>query len=397
MDAHTKQYLRSKFREYYQRAEIEPPPESSKREWGFIFFDESYPNIVMYRHKSFPTEKDLLTFLRERAPAHTYHSSALYEHPGAGSMDEKKWVGADLIFDLDADHLPGPHGSYAEMLGTVKQETLKLIDFLLDDFGLHEDMMQFVFSGGRGYHIHVRDSRIRGLGSAERREIVDYISGTGMSLLEEDVIVGEFSRDGRQKTVKTLRIASTKGGWSARIHRSLLKFLQEIAAMSDEQALKQLKQMEGVGKVKAERILRLSRDEVVMQGLRDGRLAPTMLPRSMWEYLIEQQKIGLIGAPDEPVTSDVKRLIRFPMSLHAGSGFQVIPLTLDELKGFDPMRDAVVFGDDATSIRISPDSKAKLPMSITLRDRDFTVDENTTEVPEYLAIFLMCRGMAEKD
>lgn len=44
---------------------------------------------------------------------------------------------------------------------------------------------------------------------------------------------------------------------------------------------------------------------------------------------------------DEPVTTDVHRLIRFPMSLHGKSGLMVLPVPLDGLEEFDPLVSAV--------------------------------------------------------
>ena len=78
-------------------------------------------------------------------------------------MDEKGWLGADLVFDLDADHLEGAHDmTFEEMLAEVKVEFKKLLDsYLLGDFGFDEKDILIVFSGGRGYHAHVRDKRDR--------------------------------------------------------------------------------------------------------------------------------------------------------------------------------------------------------------------------------------------
>jgi len=45
----------------------------------------------------------------------------------------------------------------------------------------------------------------------------------------------------------------------------------------------------------------------------------------------------------------IKRLIRTPGSLHGGSGMRVVPLDLHDLEDFDPLVDAVVFGDSKTS------------------------------------------------
>lgn len=107
---------------------------------------------------------ELVDYVRSMIPRHVYHSAAYYQRPGAPTMKEKIWQGADLIFDLDADHLRGAASSYAGMLEQVKRETLKLLSFLLSDFGFAESKISVVFSGGRGYHIHVRDPRIYSFG-----------------------------------------------------------------------------------------------------------------------------------------------------------------------------------------------------------------------------------------
>src|SRR4030042_2465015 len=99
-------------------------------------------------------------------------------------MGEKKWLGADLIFDLDADHVEGTKGlPYEQMLERVKEEVVRLIDeFLLGDLGFEEDELKIVFSGGRGYHVHINSPRVITLTSHERREIVDYVTGTDLDM-----------------------------------------------------------------------------------------------------------------------------------------------------------------------------------------------------------------------
>jgi DNA primase small subunit len=94
------------------------------------------------------------------------------------------------------------------------------------------------------------------------------------------------------------------------------------------------------------------------------------------------------GETDEPVTCDVKRLIRLPSSLHGKTGFKVIKTTLDDLKDFDPLRDAVVFSDEPVKIKISK------PTDIKMRNEQFHLNEGEQEVPNYLAVFLIGRRMA---
>jgi len=64
------------------------------------------PDSGMRRHKAFVSVAEMQEYVQAMVPAHVYHSAAYYQHPGAPTMKEKNWEGADLIFDIDADHLP---------------------------------------------------------------------------------------------------------------------------------------------------------------------------------------------------------------------------------------------------------------------------------------------------
>jgi DNA primase small subunit len=92
---------------------------------------------------------------------------------------------------------------------------------------------------------------------------------------------------------------------------------------------------------------------------------------------------------DEPVTADIKRLIRVPGSLHGGSGMLVKKLTLSELEEFNTLNDTVVFGERPVKVTVSK------PFSVQLKGKDLRVEEGIQEVPEYAAVYLICRGVAE--
>src|SRR5512141_2252371 len=222
VNALTWNFLVSKFREYYIESSLEAPPGFVSREWGFLFFDDS----GMRRHKSFFSRGELEDYVRAMVPRHVYHSAAYYQRPGAPTMKEKIWQGADLIFDLDADHLRNAPRSYSEMLELVKKETQKLLTFLLSDFGFNEEKLSVVFSGGRGYHIHVRDPRIYNFGGDERREIVDYLSGRGLAMekfIYEAPLEGDWGKDGAMR----LRAPDQSApGWGGRINRSIISFVE---------------------------------------------------------------------------------------------------------------------------------------------------------------------------
>jgi DNA primase small subunit len=86
----------------------------------------------------------------------------------------------------------------------------------------------------------------------------------------------------------------------------------------------------------------------------------------------------------------VKRLIRLPGSVHGKSGLRVTPLTREALTDFDPLRDAVPkeYSSDAVKITMRRDSE------ITILGERMQL-KGETEVPEYAAVFLVGRKMAD--
>lgn len=177
----TNNFLKSKFKEYYLTLRNENTPINlNQREWGFIFFDIK-DKLLMKRHIYFESKEDLMNYISNKIPMHIFHSVAYYEKPYVHNMEEKLWNGADLIFDLDGDsfNIDGIN-SYSDMLTYIKKETVKLLEFLIDDFGFKKKQLEIVFSGNRGYHIHVYDKKIKNMNSIERREIVDYLTGKGI-------------------------------------------------------------------------------------------------------------------------------------------------------------------------------------------------------------------------
>ena len=456
MNFRTKQYLRKRFADYYQNSKLALPHDFTRREWGFIFFDE-LPEVVMRRHKAFSRENEALDYIRAMVPAHAYHSAAYYEFPGAATMKEKKWQGADLIFDLDADHLPGKVRSYAEMLSNVKSETGKLLDFLLDDFGFSEDNTSIVFSGGRGYHIHVRDLDVQALESAERREIVDYVSGTGLKTkyyFEEEKLIktGIFERT---EIASPRRVTNSTSGWGKRIINYLTHFLNDISIKDNETALNEIVKLiknynlkkvnkkditDNISKFviqmkkenfKLDEIAKeigtskeIVREILILNDLWDFRpesiaklkyLKKLITPKrldlikkgkidfphityifdAIIEQAIEEKSVHLGSAQtDEPVTADIRRLIRLPSSLHGGSGMRVVPLSLSEFRNFEPLNDAVIFSEKMVDIQVISPLRPQ-NSKVEMKGKSFPVIEGMNTLPEYAAIYLMCRGAAE--
>jgi DNA primase small subunit len=337
----------------------------------------------MVRHQSLLDLGTLSGFLAEEAPRHVYFSAATYDAPGAGSMDAKGWRGADLVFDLDADHLPGvdpAETSYAGMLAACKDALVRLLDLLEDDFGFAEPRV--VFSGGRGYHVHVRDESVRDLDSAARREVVDYVRGI-------DVDAGALVRT-RAVDGTTRRTLPTEGGWGRRLHRRLLSFAEEVAGTEREAALARLREFDGIGEGRAARVYEAlsERDALAAGNVERG---GTGL-RILLEALAEETFAAETAPIDEPVTTDTRRLIRLPGSLHGGTGLAVRPLARTDVAAFDPLVDAVParFREQEVRIRVVE------PGRVDLLGDSLMIDEGEVTVREAVGVFLMARGRAEK-
>jgi DNA primase small subunit len=389
INALTFNLLVSKFRQYYLQSSPDAPPGLQSREWGFLFFDDS----GMRRHKSFFSRGELVDYVRSMVPRHVYHSAAYYQRPAAPTMKEKLWQGADLIFDLDADHLRNAPKSYGEMLAQVKKETQKLLGFLTADFGFSEKVISIAFSGGRGYHIHIRDPRIFTIGGDERREIVDYLTGRGLDIdkLRFKVVI---SGDVGNEKVRALRCPSENSpGWGGRFNEAVVRFAEEIRNMDEKSAVKKLIEIKGIGDVRAIEFYKRIKNDRVLDNIRSGNLDSIKGVQDIWKFVINNYLAGqfvdvLGGETDEPVTADVRRLIRCPGSLHGGTGLRVTPLSLRDLEDFDPLHDAVVFGDEPLPVQILK------PFKTQMRGESYDLAEGPTQLPTAVAVFLMARGVA---
>jgi len=374
MNPATAEFLRQRFTDYYKKAVLVPPPSLPQREWGFILFNPAGGDTHMRRHIGFSGREEMADYIRNLVPQHTYFSTAYYEKPDAGTMADKGWCGADLIFDLDADHIV--RGPYDQMLARVKEETVKLLTILTEEFGMDKKAIALVFSGGRGYHVHVRDLAFRSWGSSERRELIDYVCGIGID--PAAMLAG--------KNVPS-------PGWHRRYREALLGYLRWIGGLPEAEAIAHLTAMEGIGKESAIQFLK-KREEII--GDIENRPSGMIMKNRVLGIIAGQQEGEFrkrlnerAALADEPVTTDTKRLIRMPASLHGGSGMLVRALELRDLHGFDPLTDAVVFGTRDVKV------DQKFPVKMPMLGSTYELQKGINTVPEAVAVFLCCRGMAE--
>lgn len=403
------EWARHEFAEYYRRAPIAPPHRLARREFAaFPFTSET----MMRRHATLRTTEEFLGYLRRETPRHIYYSSAYYRRPAAPTMSEKGWQGADLIFDLDSDHLRGADAlDYAGQLALVKSRLIALVnDFLFGDFGIDPASTSFVFSGGRGYHVHVRDERFQPLSSPERRELVDYVLGTGFDPMM--VIEGRRTdvRSGRTAAAvddegdssaaagaapRTRSLAPPDApGWRGRTTRALLEVLRRWEEQGSKVAVEEMTQY-GIAPAKARRYAKLLIDQGGAAKIRAHLSLDVFrsdLPADFLEAVVPRAAIEVQGETDAPVTTDIHRLIRLPNSLHGGTGFRVVPLDREEIAEFDPFRDALLSGLDETRTPVTYLEEARYPFP---GGPVHAVPAGTDELPTPVALFLVLRGQAE--
>ena len=381
----TKDYLKNKFQEYYQNAEITLPPRFTSREWGFL----SWKGGIMNRHVNFRTVKEVKAYLARIAPAHCYHSVAYYKDPSKKTMIDKEWQGADLIFDLDADHLPEMEDvkkgkiPFSKLMEYIREQTYRLVvDVLLGDFGLSEEDLLITFSGGRGYHVHVRTPELLTLPSGARREIADYLTGKGLDLNKILINAGytkEYPIRGKGIERKNLGIEKLPKkdakGWQGIITRYIHNTLDDLREKNDDEKKTIMKKF-GV-----------SKDMLDFKDSNDDMF--NKLPKTPKKRLVKIALKETAIYPDEPVTGDIHRLIRLPGSLHGGSGLKVTTMDSKKLEKFDPMKEAIAFGDDLVKIR------SIVSHPVTMGDGLATLKpESVVDLPEKAAIYFMARNWA---
>jgi DNA primase small subunit len=403
----TLKFVQEKFLEYYKDAFQEDwaPISFENREFGALLFKEK----MMVRHKSFKRSDELGEFLCKLIPSDVYYSSAYYEDPAASEMTEKRWLGADLIFDIDADHIPTSCGKVhdrwtcgncgfsgkgitpekcpscggqkidvkawicEECLETTKKETRKLLDFLMDDFGFSAEEVKVYFSGHRGYHIHVESEVVRSLDQMARKEIVDYIVGIGL----------DESFHGVTETGGTLTGPNLDDkGWAGRIARGTYEVLLN--------APKQERENLGLNKKIIEALVKHEGTILERWKGRGPWYIAKNVGESSWEKII-QRGIELQSAQiDTVVTTDIHRLIRLSGTLHGKTGLKKVKVSSERLDEFDPLTSAVAFekGTAEVFVHESPEFR--------IGDATFpALREQKTELPVAAALLLLCKGVAE--
>jgi DNA primase small subunit len=401
----SEQYVSESFKDHYSYGArfVESPPKIEQREFGFL----SFGGNVMYRHIRFKDANKLENYLMRYAPAHAYFSAAYYRNPDV-PMKEKEWLGADLVFDIDADHFDllcqethdrwkckicgtegkghPPHkcakcGKVSfivenwlceNCLNAAKYEAQKLLDILVQDFGFDPSIdLSVNFSGNRGYHVHVRSPYAVGLDQPSRREIVDYVLGTGI----------QADYQGIKRKVVDDGSLSVQWGWRERSMKALYDF---ISTMNIDQ-LRDLK----VSKKNSNKLIKNQEKilDILMLGepSRISNIIDSNTLGKLLEVAVEKQA----SAIDTVVTTDLRRLIRLPNTLHGKTGWLTQKISIEDLSDYDPLTMAIAFREGTEKVYIKHAPKISL-----MGETYGPFKEEAQELPLSVVMFLLCRKAA---
>ena len=400
-------YVQSLFRAYYQKGYSNPyiPPRMERREYGYMLFGQR----TMVRHLSLKDPSQLLDLLKNVAPAHVYRSAAIYHYPSA-PMEEKGWIGADLIFDIDADHLETPckashdfrlctscglrvssdrcSGCGSDQLEDVKwvcdiclegsrAELVKLLEFMEVDLGIRRESMVVSFSGNRGYHLAVYDERFLGLGREERQEIVEYLTGANMDPSLHGLEAGLEPGEGPDYS---------DHGWRGRIARQSYTILSRLAR-GDEKTVKALEGLLGhriVQSLKTSEDFWRERPRWDLLGGRAETRAKAL--KALVALSVESEKTHI----DTVVTTDIHRLLRMADTLNGKTGLRASTIPVERVEEYDPLREAVAIpAHPETRIRIAYAPRFRLG-----EEEYGPYSDEEAKLPAFAASYLICRGVA---
>ncbi len=404
----SRDFVCQKFSEFYSNpsTDIPTPTSMDQREFAFLLFKER----AMVRHKSIPRIGELRSFFNKSVPSDVYHSCAYYENPEA-SMAKKGWLGADLVFDIDADHIPtlcdkihdewvcgkcglGGRGVVPESCPTcggakfdaktwpcercidsAKDETVKLVDILETDFGLSESDIQVFFSGHRGYHVYVETKSIASLDSSARKEMVDYITGLGLNL-------SKTGKGGSNEKTSSKAFGLHEFGRYGRLKRDMRGFI-EVATKDDLMKA-------GIRGVASTAMLQYRKqvlERCIEKGLWDSVRG---IGDETW-FKLAAYLIGLeVSKIDTVVTTDTHRLIRMNGTLHGKTGLLKIEFPAKRLGDFDPFREAIAFKNGTVEVLISSAPEFRIG------EQTFGPCKNKRiELPTAAAVLLILKNRAE--
>lgn len=324
-----------------------------RREFAFTTFEEMYTRYHSFgdvaafkKEMLYDTKRDTRSGYEDILPAKV-HVGAVYSHPpkdhAAVMEDQFVPVEKELVFDIDANDYDDIR--FCPCRGTpavcmicwgLMENAMQVIDSCLrEDFGFHH--ICWVFSGRRGVHGWVCDSKARTLTSKGRSAVASYIH-----------VATDVNRENVQKNFDN---------WHPALRRSYERILKpyfenlvkEHALLMDEKAVEKVYELTNAVKPGAAAELRriweekdalntsASRWELLCSWAKTEERAkvPTLL-RHLPAVVIFHFSYPRL---DIQVSMQWSHLLKAPMTVHPSTGMVCVPISAEPLTartGFNP-------------------------------------------------------------
>ena len=379
-DDKNKNWLEGIFRKYYfyHYTQLELGELINEHEFGFRLFDGK-----IRRHLAFNDKKELYAYIIKFSPSDIFYSSSRYQSPTA-EIDQKGWIGSDLIFDIDGKDLHlecaqshnlvlckdcsfiskgiiskcvGCNSTRLQIIDipcarcikSLNVEVKKLVEILNDDFGIDSEYIFVYFSGNNGYHVHVVDKNFYDASAKKRNAFAQYLMGKGY-LIENLGI----RRNNEGALIPMSNKILYNQGWRRRIFDSIHLSIQNHKI--DDKFVKKYNRMQDANN----------------NNIKDA---------------INTHILDLSAKIDPNVTIDIHRIFRLAGSINSKSG--LIKAFCKDLDSFNPFVDACFIGDSKVEI------ESKLNIKISLKGKQFSIKTGKNTLPEYVAAYMICKGIGD--
>lgn len=373
-------WLERVFRKHYfnYSSTIELDEYMSQREFGFRLFDGH-----VRRHLNFNNKNELIASIIKYSPSDVFCSSSRYQNPSA-SIDQKSWIGSDLIFDIDGKDLHLECAKihnltyckncklitsevYSNCIGcksnliqiieipchkcikNLKLEVKKLIEILCDDFGIDNNSISIYFSGNNGFHIHVNDNKFFTSNSIKRSALTQYLLGRGY--LTDNL---GFRLDSSNKITILSNKILYNVGWRARLMKQF--HLQLKNHRIDDKFIKKINYIKETSEFDLLNIINTQ---------------------------IEKLSVKI----DPNVTIDTHRIFRLAGTINSKSG--LIKFHCTDLESFSPFDDACINEDSVVEIN------SKMEMKLFLKGTSYKVKLGINSIPEFVAVYIISKGIGD--
>jgi DNA primase small subunit len=395
------------------------------------------------RHIGYQSQNDLIEGLIASAPQSVYHSAAFYKFPIATHMSEKDWQGAELVFDIDADHLDlkcaNDHDAWqcknpaCKHTGTGKPPDICPVcgdtwycenpDCNKTGSGEPPKKCPDCKSGTSRalFGFHTRKwicDKCLNVARKHTMKLVDYFlvddfgfdpdniqinySGNrGYHVRVRDPKVYKLDSNARVEIVHYVMGLGFKGekaifqqgssnlisnrdslGWNGKVAEAMVEFIQNIGEYSgQEKWVNPLKDMRVAACDGLQRERPILSNKVKHVGLKS------------WQEIAEKAVESFGSSIDRPVTHDIHRVIRLIGSLNGKTGFTASSLTRDELDDFNPFSESIAFNQGTMKVIFHKGSDIPIFKINNETYGPFTKEESV-ELPMAAAVFVLCKGVA---